>query len=279
MRTAYAYCEALVRAADKDRFLAALFLPPAVRPHAFALYAFNAEIAAVRGRARDPLAGEIRFQWWRDALAGRAAGGIEGNPVAAALIATIEGQGLPVAVLERLIEAREFDLYDDPMPSTAAFDAYVRLTASSLFELTGMLLGGEGAALAVAAGHAGLAYGITGLLRSLPMHASRGQIYLPADVLAHYHADHESILSGTTTLALRDALAEMRDKARQHYAEVDRLLPALPAVAQPIFLPLVLVDAYLARMERRGYDPFTTAVEIPQWRRQWMLCRAARRAP
>jgi phytoene synthase len=66
MRTAYAYCEALVRAADKDRFLAALFLPPVVRAHAFALYAFNAEIAAVRGRARDPLAGEVRFQWWRD---------------------------------------------------------------------------------------------------------------------------------------------------------------------------------------------------------------------
>jgi phytoene synthase len=53
----------------------------------------------------------------------------------------------------------------------------------------------------------------------------------------------------------------------------------LPAIAQPVFLPLVLVDAYLTRMERRGYDPFTTPVEIPQWRRQWMLWRAARRAP
>jgi 15-cis-phytoene synthase len=279
MPDSYAHCQALVRAADKDRFLAALFLPPAVRPHAFALYAFNTEIASVRDRARDPLAGEVRLQWWRDALAGRAAGGIEGNPVAAALMQTIEEKRLPVAIFERLIEAREFDLYDDPMPSMAAFDAYVRLTASSVIELTGILLAGQGTALATAAGHAGLVYGITGLLRALPMHASRGQIYLPADLLAYHHADHEAILSGTSSPALLNALAELRDKVRQHYAEVDRLLPALPAAVQPVFLPLVLVDAYLSRMERRGYDPFVTPVEIPQWRRQWMLWRAARRAP
>jgi 15-cis-phytoene synthase len=279
MRKAYAHCEDLVRATDKDRFLTALFLPESVRPHIFALYAFNAEIAAVRDRANDPLAGEIRFQWWRDVLAGRAAGGISGNPVAAALIDTIEKQFLPVAVLARLIEAREFDLYDDPMPSVAAFEAYVRLTASSLFELTGMMLTGASTAMAAAAGHAGLAYGITGLMRAIPMHASRGQIYLPVDLLSRHHADLEAFLSGNATPGLLNALTELRDKTRQHFAEVDRLLPQLSPEVQAAFLPLALVDAYLAKMERRGYDPFLTPIEIPQWRRQWMLWRAARRAP
>jgi phytoene synthase len=233
----------------------------------------------VRGRARDPLAGEIRFQWWRDALAGRAPGGISGNPVAAALVDTIEKKELPLAAFERLIEAREFDLHNDPMPSSAAFEAYLRLTASSLFELTGILLVGEGTALAAAAGHAGISYGITGLLRAFPLHASRGQIYLPADLLAHHHVDHAEILSGASNLALLDALAALREKAWEHFAEVDRLLSALPPAVQPAFLPLVLVNAYLSRMERKDYDPYTTPVEIPQWRRQWMLWRAARRPP
>ncbi len=31
-----------------------------------ALYAFNAEIAGIRDRIRQPLPGEIRLQWWRD---------------------------------------------------------------------------------------------------------------------------------------------------------------------------------------------------------------------
>ena len=45
----------------------------------------------------------------------------------------------------------------------------------------------------------------------------------------------------------------------------------------PAFLPVALVPGYLAVMEQNDYDPFNTAVEIPQWRRQWTLWRAARR--
>src|SRR5512138_2071878 len=188
MQADWEHCEALVRASDKDRYLTALFLPAAIRPHAFALFAFNLEVSAIRERAREPLAGEVRLQWWRDMLADRAAGGVAGHPVAAALAATIERYRLPLSAFERLIEAREFDLYDDPMPSTAALYAYLRLTTSVLFELVGEMTGGEGAALTSAAGHAGIAYGITGLLRALPLHASRGQIYLPADLLARHRA-------------------------------------------------------------------------------------------
>ena len=90
MDEAYAHCEALVRAADKDRYLAALFVPAAARPHVFVLYAFNAELAAVRERAREPLAGEVRLQWWREAIEGSRGGEAAANPVAAALLDTIE---------------------------------------------------------------------------------------------------------------------------------------------------------------------------------------------
>lgn len=279
MQADWEHCEALVRASDKDRYLTALFLPAAIRPHAFALFAFSLEVSAIRERAREPLAGEVRLQWWRDMLADRAAGGTAGNPVAAALAATIERYRLPLSTFERLIEAREFDLYDDPMPSMAALDAYLRLTTSALFELVGEMTGGEGAALTSAAGHAGLAYGVTGLLRALPLHASRGQIYLPADLLASHRVDPQTILSGVTSPELLNALTELRAKAREHYKELDRLLPSLPRQAQPAFLPLVLTDAYLERMERRGYDPFRTPIEISQIKRQWKLWRAARRAP
>ena len=48
MQQAFAHCEALVRAADRDRFLAALFAPRERRGALFALYAFNVEIARVR---------------------------------------------------------------------------------------------------------------------------------------------------------------------------------------------------------------------------------------
>jgi len=70
MPDAFAYCENLLRAGDKDRWLASLFAPADRRPHLHALYAFNLEIARVRELAREAMAGEIRLQWWREVLAG-----------------------------------------------------------------------------------------------------------------------------------------------------------------------------------------------------------------
>src|SRR5215467_1115017 len=96
MQDAYAHCEALVRAADKDRFLAALFAPAEPRRHLFALYAFNGEIARVRELAREVLPGEIRLQWWRDVLNGEARGEVAASPVAAALRDTVARCALPV---------------------------------------------------------------------------------------------------------------------------------------------------------------------------------------
>src|SRR3979411_1779368 len=95
-----AHCEALVRAADKDRFLATLFAPAGHRGALHALYAFNVEIARVREGVREPLAGEIRLQWWSDVLRGAGHGEIEANPVAAALLATIARYRLPVELPE-----------------------------------------------------------------------------------------------------------------------------------------------------------------------------------
>ena len=96
----------LVRTADKDRFLSALFAPAEHRGALFALYAFNIEVSRVREVAREPLAGEIRLQWWRDVLAGEGRGEVAANPVAAALLASLARYRLPAARLEALIEAR-----------------------------------------------------------------------------------------------------------------------------------------------------------------------------
>jgi len=70
MQDAFAHCEGLVRAADRDRFLTTLFAPAEHRPALLALYAFNLEVARVREIVHEPLAGEIRLQWWNDVLEG-----------------------------------------------------------------------------------------------------------------------------------------------------------------------------------------------------------------
>src|ERR1700726_3708861 len=61
-------CAGLVRRHDRDRFQTALFAPAAAREALFALYAFNYEIARVRESVREAPLGQIRLQWWREAI-------------------------------------------------------------------------------------------------------------------------------------------------------------------------------------------------------------------
>jgi 15-cis-phytoene synthase len=276
MQEPFAHCEQLVREADKDRFLAALFAPGNRRAALMALYAFNAEIARVREVIRDPMAGEVRLQWWRDAIERPGGGDARANPIASALLDTIVRFRLPVAELLALIEARSFDLYNDPMPTMAALEAYADQTSSTLIDLASRVLD-PNADVAPVSRHAGRAYAIAGLLRAFPLHAARGQLYLPLELLQRHAAKPEDVLAGRATPELVAALAELRGLARAHLDSYDQGSAAIPAAVAPAMLPVALVPAYLAKLESLGRQPFRLA-DVAQWRRQWILWRAARRA-
>ena len=272
-----AYCADLVRQRDPDRYFADLFAPQEARRHLFALHAFNAEIARIRDITSEPLPGEIRLQWWRDALRAGEAGG---HPVGVALLETIRAFGLPLSAFEALLEARIFDLYNDPMPDLSRFEGYAGDTTSALFQLAALILAeGQDPGSADAAGHGGVAYALTGVLRHLPIHARRRQLFLPADTLAAHRVDAEDIFAGKIRTSLTAALADLRAIARAHLAQSQKAIAALPEALAPAFLPLELVAPYLRRMEKPGYEPFGPPVELPQWHRHWILWRAARRGP
>lgn len=273
------YCEALVREHDHDRYLAALFAPADKRPPLMALYAFALELGRVRESVSDPLPGEVRLQWWRDTLEGEARGDVRANPVAAALDDAITRYRLPRQALTSMIDARIFDLYDDPMPTVTALEGYCGETSSLLIRLAALILAdGRDLGGADAAGHAGVAYAVTGLLRAFPWHRARGQLYVPPeDVLARHGTDHARVMAGQGGSELLAALAEMRDLARRHLAQVLEAVAQLDPVIAPAFLPVTLVEPHLAVMERRDYDPYRTIVAVPQWRKQWALWRGARR--
>jgi phytoene synthase len=268
----FEHCEALVRTADKDRFLATLFAPERYRRSLYALYAFNAEIARVREVAREPMPGELRLQWWRDVLTSFR--GEEGGPVATALSAVVVRYRLPLPVLSDLIEARSFDLYDDPIATVAELEAYAAKTAAAVMALAAQILNdGNDPRVDALTRHAGIAYGIAGLLGAFPLHAARRQLYVPLELLQHHGAQAEDVFAGNATPALAAALADLRGVARQHLEQVEQLQPALPPALLPALLPLSLAGPMLKRTERG--NPFRQR-PLPQWRRQWLLWRAAR---
>ena len=274
MQDAFAYCAELVRTADRDRFLSSLFAPSEHRGALHALYAFNVEVARVREVAREPLPGEIRLQWWSEVVNGERAEEAAANPVASALLSVIERHRLAAPTLTALLDARRFDLYDDPMARLADLEAYARQTSSALLALAAHILtGGEGEATEPVANPAGIAYAIAGLVRAFPLHAARRQLYVPLELLERHGIEPQDIFAGRSSKNLRAVFADLQDVARRHLLAAHQQIATLPDAALPAFLPVALVRPALDRLAR--CDPFAP-VELSPWRRQWLIWRAAR---
>lgn len=238
-------CLDIVRAGDKDIFLATLFAPEIAQPHLFALQAFAVEVARIPRLVSEAQIGEIRLQWWADTLEAIGRGEAQAHPVAKTLAEAIQQHGLPIAPLSALVEARRFDLYADTMPDMTALEAYFGETRSALFQLSSMVLNAKAAPkAATAAGLAGVAFGLSGALLS----AETTTKIMPAS------ASREALLT----------LAETR------LTEARAALLRLPRDLLPAFLPLAIAPLNLAAAKRG-------TPSVGQWRKQWQLWRAARR--
>jgi phytoene synthase len=267
-------CVRTVREADRDRYLSVLFAPEEKREALFALYAFNVEIARVRDLVHEPLPGEIRLQWWRDAILGGAPAA--GHPVAEALIRTIREYDLPPAAFDNYLQARLFDLYDDPMPSRTDLEGYCGETASALIQLASLVLDRDAAAAhADVAGHAGCAQAIAGLLRSLPIHLARGQCYVPRDILAAAGTSPESFVAEKGGAAAKRAVAATIALAHEHLAKFREGAGSLSPSLRPAYLPAALTEAYLAALSRRSGDLFTQVHDLSPLRRQLVMASRA----
>ncbi len=266
----------LVRAADRDRYLAALYAPEDKRQDLLALYAFNAEIAGIRDRVSQALPGEIRLQWWRDLIDVRDPSASAGHPVADALLQAIDRGNLPVQTFQNYLDARIFDLYDDPMPTRGDLEGYCGETASAIIQVSALVLDRSAAQQSPdAAGHAGCALAICGLLRLLPLHRRRGQCYLPRDILVAAGTSPEEFVAGDGGPNAPRAVAAMIALAREHLAAFERGAKTLPVSLRPAFLPLAPVGAQLAKMQGRERDVLAASVDISAWRKQWLMFRRA----
>ncbi|WCK66482.1 phytoene/squalene synthase family protein [Agrobacterium tumefaciens] len=267
-------CLATLRDTDRDRYLACLLSPADKRAALAALYAFNAEIARIRDSVREALPGEVRMQWWRDLLDGNAHGDSQSHPVAAALSLAIEQHRLPRPVLANMIEARIFDLYDDLFVDRNALEGYAGETASALIQLASLVLSPEDTpASAEAAGHAGVAQAMAGILMLMPLHRRRGQVYIPADMLAAAGLGRETFLEGDDKQRIGIAIEIFATHALDHIEKARRAKMSRNVFAA--YLPVALSGPVIAAARKAGAGVFEGEVQLSQLRRQWLLAKAS----
>jgi len=277
MDDAFGYCQEQVKVNDRDRFLATLFATADRRPLLYALYAFDLEIAGLAARLREPLAGELRLQWWREVIEGGRTEEAAGHPVARGLLAAMAQAPLSRDTLLCLLDARGFDLYGEPIASVAEFDAYALAATGNVLKLAAGILGAEdNPVLNAAVAPASAAIACADAAVRFAAEASRGHVSVPLEILVRHGATAADATGGRATPAIIAALAEVRQLGLEHFEAARHAVMRLPVTVRPAFLHVSLVPLFMARAARIGSDPFQATVTIAPWRRQWALWRASR---
>jgi NADH dehydrogenase [ubiquinone] 1 alpha subcomplex assembly factor 6 len=248
------YCGDQVRRDDPDRFLMSLFAPADRRESLWAVLAFNLEVAKTRERVREPVLGQIRLQWWRDAVSEIFAGMPREHAVVTALAKAAATRGLSRVAMQKLIDARETDLSLEPPADLAALEDYAEQSAGPLLALMAQVLGGsppEDVCRRLAAPQA-----LSGLLLAIPFRGLHGRVDLPADMMAKAGLIPEAVIDPSARAAVADLARQIADKteARRRAAVVEAR--AFPKAARPALLSLTLAKRNLARLTQAGFDPF-----------------------
>ncbi len=264
------YCAGLVRRHDHDRFLTALFAPEPVRGHLWPLYAFNIEIARIRELVSEPLLGEIRLQWWREGIDAIYAGhGVRTHPVLEALEVAVHLCALPRRPFDSLIDAHTEDFSPNSPSSLEELENHADAASAGLMRLAMEIAGAQAPDAAIR--HAGIGWGLTGLLRNVGIHASRGQVFLPGDMMRAESLEPESVFRCRHGPELRRVMLMLAEIADGHLAAARSALPAPSRQIMPALLPVTLADLYLRQIRRSDHDPFLVAAPIPAFRRQARL--------
>lgn len=168
-------CADRVRRADPDRFAATMASPVAVRDRLWALYALNLEIGRAAWASTEPMIGEMRVQWWVDALTALGESGrVPQHDLGAELVCL-----RPVAQrLAALADTRRKDCWREPFPDVDALWSYLRETNGVIFAAAGQLCGAAEDEWEPLVDY-GACVGMAAWLRAMPDLAARGWVGLP----------------------------------------------------------------------------------------------------
>jgi phytoene synthase len=150
---AFEHCRRLVAETDKERYWASLYAPADRRDALYALYAFDHEIARVAAVVREPMAGEIRLQWWRDVLEEKRSEEAAANPVAAALLEVAPRYDVPPARLIAAVDAHADALHEAALD----IETYGAASDGTIIGMAAHILGGGNADAEHVASHIGIA--------------------------------------------------------------------------------------------------------------------------
>jgi len=290
-RTASEACQNLVFKRDYESFLTSKFYPNNAQDGFFALKAFYVELATVQDHVTQPIIGQMRMQFWRDAVKSIGKGTPPNHPVALALYDTTRKVDLPAYHLKRIIDAREAELHSPTHMTLDSLLAHAESTSSTLnYLLLRVLSLDTSDILSHAASHMGVAQTIITLLRALPYHASQRRIVIPAEITAKHGVNQETVFRGIggegmdvaqNRKRLEEAVFEFATVANDHVSTAREMFKEeggrVPARAMPLFLSMIPATGFLQRLEAVNFNAFEPTLQRKDWKLPWRVWNGYRK--
>ena len=278
LRTAYEACRKLNAEHGKTYYLASLLLPPAKRPHVWALYGFAryADEFVDSFTEPDP---EALLRWGADFLDALTSGDRPDNPPALAMINTMRRWAIPRAHVEAFLESMQMDITITSYQTYADLEHYMYGSAAVIGLQMLPVLEPLTPAAASRARALGEAFQMTNFIRDVGDDLKRGRVYLPQEDLDTFGVTRDMLATGVVTPMIRELLAFEIERTRALYtfAEpgIDMLHPTSRDCMRTAF---VLYSEILEAVERSGYSVLSHRIAVSLPRRVTVALPALRRA-
>ncbi|XP_033323997.1 NADH dehydrogenase (ubiquinone) complex I, assembly factor 6 homolog sicily isoform X2 [Megalopta genalis] len=214
------YCFELVRKYDHENFLCTLSLPSKPRSAAFAIRAFNVEVAQIQDQTNDSKIGEMRLKFWTDALNNTFKGNPPRSPVMLELARILQKHSLSKHYFKRLIDARLEYLKNCTFLDMNALEKYAEYSTSSIYYL---------------------------VLEAYDIH----------NISADHAASHmEAVFQGQISQDLQNVIYDVACYGKQHLDTAISLKKKLQKNIGLIFLPVVPLEQYLGELRKTDFNVF-----------------------
>lgn len=257
-RSAQFYCSELIRKYDSPSFTLSHFVPHHARAAYLAIRAFNIEVSRIPDVVSNTTIGQMRHQFWRDAINKTFDKNPPNEPVAVLLASYMHDTSIRLnkTWFHRIVNTREQALTRPGFTNLAALESYAEATYSTLLYLTMSALPLNSLTADHVASHIGKAAGIAAVLRGVPLLAfppppnshsanpagmslptSRDRqriVNLPLDIMSQCGVQEQDIFkNGGSATGIRDAVFTVATRASDHLITARSLFNEVKAFQDP----------------------------------------------
>ncbi|MFI5179280.1 MAG: phytoene/squalene synthase family protein [Vicinamibacterales bacterium] len=257
-----------------------LVLPPDQRRAIVAVWDFCRAVDDAVDEApagSDRPAGGDTVSFWRDELAKCFDGATPSTAEGRGLQPFVRQFNLPRQAFDDVIDGVAMDLETTRYATFDELFEYCRRVASAVGLVCIRLFGCTNLRAEEYALNLGVALQLTNILRDVKDDLAKGRVYLPLDDLAAHGVKVDDLAAGVMTDGVRRLMAFESQRAREFYR---RAVDARPPEDRGRLVAAEIMRAVyfetLRRIERCGYDVFTTRTRVPRARqamiavRQWL---------